>query len=47
MNLEFKVKSAQLVLDQRYSIRETADAMSVRYSILEKWVRTGQLNERA
>jgi transposase-like protein len=28
-NPEFKVEYAQLVLDQRYSIREAADAMNV------------------
>jgi len=28
-NSEFKVEYAQLVLDQRYSIREAADAMNV------------------
>jgi transposase len=38
-NPEFKVACAQLVLDQRYSIREAADAMNVGHSTLDKWVR--------
>ena len=38
-NLEFKVECAQLVLDQRYSVREAADAMNVGHSTLDKWVR--------
>ena len=32
-NPEFKVECAQLVLDQRYSIREEADGMNVVHSI--------------
>ena len=38
-NPEFKVESAQLVLDQQYSFREAADAMNVGHSTLDKWVR--------
>tara|TARA_B110000503_G_scaffold101888_1_gene152177 strand:- start:51 stop:311 length:261 start_codon:yes stop_codon:yes gene_type:complete len=38
-NPEFKVECAQLVLDQRYSVREAADAMNVGHSTLDKWVR--------
>jgi transposase len=32
-NPEFKVECAQLVLDQRYSIREAPNAMNVGHSI--------------
>jgi len=38
-NPEFKVESAQLVLDQGYSVREAAEAMGVGVSTLDKWVR--------
>ena len=38
-NPEFKVESAQLVLDQGYSVREAAEAMGVGISTLDKWVR--------
>mgnify|MGYP003688353265 FL=1 len=38
-NPELKVEYARLVLDQRYSVREAADAMNVGYSTLDKWVR--------
>jgi transposase len=38
-NPKFKVECAQLVLDQRYSIREAADVMNVGHSTLGKWVR--------
>jgi len=38
-NPEFKVECAQLVLDQRYSVREAADAMNVGHSTLDKRVR--------
>ncbi|WP_028764742.1 IS3 family transposase, partial [Shewanella colwelliana] len=40
---EFKLESAQLVLDQNYSIVEAAKAMNVGKSTMEKWVR--QLRE--
>ncbi|GIU22216.1 transposase [Shewanella colwelliana] len=40
---EFKLESAQLVLDQNYSIVEAAQAMSVGKSTMDKWVR--QLRE--
>lgn len=36
---EFKVESAQLVVDQGYSVREAAEAMGVGVSTLDKWVR--------
>ena len=38
-NPEYKVECAQLVLDQGYSVREAAEAMSVGKSTLDKWVR--------
>jgi transposase len=38
-NPELKIECAQLVLDQRYCIREAADAMNVGHSTLDKWVR--------
>jgi transposase-like protein len=37
-NPEFKIEGAQLVLDQQYSVREAADAMTVGHSTLDKWV---------
>jgi transposase len=40
---EFKLESAQLVLDQNYSIIEAAQAMNVGKSTMDKWVR--QLKE--
>lgn len=40
---EFKLESAQLVLDQNYSIVEAAQAMNVGKSTIDKWVR--QLRE--
>jgi len=36
---DFKLESAQLVLDQGYSIREAASAMNVGKSTMDKWVR--------
>ncbi|MBC8946138.1 transposase [Xenorhabdus indica] len=36
---EFKLESAQLVLDQYYSIRDAAKAMNVSKSAMESWVR--------
>lgn len=36
---EFRLESAQLVVDQNYSIREAAEAMSVGKSTMDKWVR--------
>ncbi len=38
-NPEFKIESAQLVLDQGYSVRGAAEAMGVGVSTLDKWVR--------
>ena len=35
---EFKLESAQLVLDQNYSIIEAAQAMNVGKSTMDKWV---------
>ena len=40
---EFRLESAQLVIDQGYSIREAAQAMNVGKSTMDKWVR--QLKE--
>lgn len=40
---DFKLESAQLVVDQGYSIREAASAMDVGKSTMDKWVR--QLKE--
>lgn len=40
---EFKLESAQLVLDQNYSIVEAAQAMNVGKSTMDKWGR--QLRE--
>lgn len=40
---EFRLETAQLVLDQGYTNKEAADAMGVGYSTLGKWVR--QLRE--
>ncbi len=36
---EFRLESAQLVLDQQYSIREAAQAVGVGHSTMDKWVR--------
>jgi transposase len=36
---EFRLEVAQLVLDQGYSVREAASAMSVGHSTVDKWVR--------
>jgi len=36
---EFRLESAQLVVDQGYSIRAGCDAMGVSKSTLENWVR--------
>ncbi|WP_026958116.1 IS3 family transposase, partial [Aliagarivorans taiwanensis] len=36
---EFRLESAQLVLDQGYSVREAAEAMNVGKSTMDKWVR--------
>ncbi len=36
---EFKLESAQLVVDQGYSIDEAAKAMNVSRSAMDKWVR--------
>ena len=40
---DFKLEAARLVVDQGYSIREAAEAMSVGKSTMDKWVR--QLNQ--
>lgn len=40
---EFRLETAQLVVDQGYSQKEAADAMGVGYSTIGKWVR--QLRE--
>jgi len=36
---EFRLESAQLVVDQGYSVREAAQAMDVGKSTMDKWVR--------
>ena len=36
---EFRLESAQLVIDQNYSIREAALAVGVGHSTIDKWVR--------
>ena len=36
---EFRLESAQLVVDQNYSIREAALAVGVGHSTMDKWVR--------
>ncbi len=36
---EFRLESAQLVVDHGYSIREACEAMNVSKSSMEKWVR--------
>jgi transposase len=36
---EFRLESAQLVIDQQYSIREAATAVGVGHSTMDKWVR--------
>ena len=38
-SVEFKLESAQLVLDQNHSIVEAAQAMNVGKSTMDKWVR--------
>lgn len=40
---EFRLESAQLVVDQGYSAREAAEAMGVGLSTMNKWVK--QLRE--
>lgn len=40
---EFKLESAQLVVDQGYSAREASEAMGVGLSTMNKWVK--QLRE--
>lgn len=36
---EFKLESAQLVVDQNYTVREAAEAVGASKSALDKWVR--------
>ncbi len=36
---EFRLESAQLVVDQGYSVRDAANAMNVSKSAMDKWVR--------
>ena len=36
---EFRLESAQLVVDQSYSVKEAAEAMGVGKSTMDKWVR--------
>ena len=42
---EFRLECAQLVVDQKYSIREAAEAMNVSKSSIEQWA-TRLRNER-
>jgi len=35
---EFRLESAQLVVDQNYTVRDAADAMGVGKSTMDKWV---------
>lgn len=43
---EFRLEAAQLVVDQKYTIREAAEAMSVGKSTMDKWARQLR-NERS
>ena len=36
---EFRLESAQLVVDQNYSIREPAEAVGVGHSTMDKWAK--------
>jgi transposase len=36
---EFRLESAQLVVDQNYTMRDAAEAMGVGKSTMDKWVR--------
>lgn len=36
---EFRLESAQLVLDQGYTVKQAAEAMGVGKSTMDKWVR--------
>ena len=36
---EFRLESAQLVVDQGYSVKDAAEAMNVGKSTMDKWVR--------
>ena len=36
---EFRLEAAQLVIDQDYTVRQAAEAMSVGYSTMDTWVR--------
>lgn len=36
---EFRLESAQLVVDQNYTVRAAAEAMNVGVSTMDKWVR--------
>ena len=36
---EFRLESAQLVVDQNYSIKEAAQAVGVGHSTMDRWVR--------
>ena len=42
---EFRLESAQLVLDQGYSVKEAAEAMNVGKSTMDKWVRQLKIRE--
>jgi transposase len=36
---EFKLESAQLVLDQGYTVKDAASAVGIGHSTMDKWVR--------
>lgn len=36
---EFRLESAQLVVDQNYGVKEAAEAVGVGHSTMDKWVR--------
>ncbi|NYS80552.1 transposase [Halomonas glaciei] len=36
---EFRLEVPQLVVDQNYTVREAAEAISIGHSTIDKWVR--------
>ncbi|HIE87866.1 MAG TPA: transposase [Pseudomonadales bacterium] len=36
---ELRLESAQLVVDQQYSIREAATAVGIGHSTMDRWIR--------
>ena len=43
---EFRLESAQLVVDQGYSVRQAAEAMNVGNSTMDRWVRQLKLERQ-